>query len=259
MGTVTEWFDSVYTDPLYLSLYEQDDDGRAADEARGAMRLLAPTPGARWLDVACGFGRHAEHLTAAGLCVVGVDRSPLMLHRAQVRAQQLPSPPGYVRGDLRTLPVRDSFECASLFFDSFGYFTPDVQHQDALFSLAGALTTHGRLIVHLSNRERLVAELPTSEVEQRGHFRVTKQHHIDLVEGLLESTLTIEGDGTLRKWPFRLRLFTASELRNLCECAGFDDILIFGDWEGAPYGPKSPFLILTARKAAFQDIQPLAD
>jgi len=257
MDTVTEWFDSVYSDPLYLTLYEQDDDRRAADEAAAAMRLLPTEDDARWLDVCCGFGRHAEKLALSGRRVVGVDRSPVMLERARERARAIATPPDYVRGDLRALPFTDAFDGASLFFDSFGYFSFDVQHQDALFALSAALKTHGRLLIHLSNRERLVAELPARTIEQREGFQITKDHRLDLPAGRLSSTLQIEGGGQTKTWRFDLRLFAASELRELCRRAGFDEIRFLGDWDASPYGPKSPYLILTARKAAFADIPPL--
>lgn len=258
MDTVTEWFDSVYSDPLYLTLYEQEDDRRAGDEAGGAMRLLSPPADALWLDACCGFGRHAQRLAASGVRVVGVDRSALMLHRARARTHGVSVKPRYVQGDLRALPLAASFDCASLFFDSFGYFTLDVQHQDALFSISAALRTHGRLLLHLSNRERIVGTLPATEQEERGDYRITKRHHLDLAAGVLNSTLQIEGNGHSREWRFHLRTFAASELSDLCRCAGFDEIRFVGDWDGAPYGPRSPYLILTARKAAFADIAPLA-
>jgi len=257
MDTVTAWFDSVYSDPLYLTLYEQEDDRRAGDEAGGAMRLLSPPSDGMWLDVCCGFGRHAEELARRGLRVVGVDRSRMMLDRARVRASKLSLRPDYVQGDLRALPLQGVFDCASVLFDSFGYFAFDVEHQDALLSLAGALKTHGRALIQLSNRERLVARLPAREVEERQGYRVTKEHRLDLALGTLTSTLRIDGDHGERAWRLELRLFAASELRDLCERAGFDEILFLGDWDGSAYGPKSPCMILTARKAAFADIPPL--
>lgn len=257
MDTVTEWFDGVYSDPLYLTLYEQDDDERAEAEASSALRLLSAPAGALWLDACSGFGRHAEKLAASGLRVVGVDRSRMMVQRALARARDVQARPDYVRADLRALPFSGLFDCASLFFDSFGYFEFDVEHQDALLSLAASLKTHGKILIQLSNRERLVTALPETEVEERRGYRVTKRHRLDLVAGRMTSSLRIEGHGDGRDWALRIRLFAASELRDLCERAGFDEFRLYGDWEGSSYGPRSPQMILTARKAAFSDLPPL--
>jgi SAM-dependent methyltransferase len=68
-------------------------------------------PGARVLDVACGSGRDAVALAAAGARVVGIDHLPDALERARRladRAAAPPHPPTFLVADAtRTLPFRD--------------------------------------------------------------------------------------------------------------------------------------------------------
>jgi SAM-dependent methyltransferase len=259
MDTVTEWFDSIYGDPLYLHLYEHDDGALAAGEAEGVQRLVTPAGGARWLEACCGFGRHAERLAKAGFDVVGFDRSPMMLRRAAARAAAARLSVRYIRADIRKPPFAGGFDCASLLFDSFGFFRSDEEHLDAMLGLAAALDTHGRLIVELSNRERLLADLPSVEVEERHGCRIRKEHRFDLPRGRLLSTLEVEGAHGIRRWRLDRRLFTAAELALLSSRAGFDQVEFRGDWDGSRLERGSPRCILVARKAAFADMPALGD
>lgn len=68
------------------------------------LPLLASLRPGRALDAACGTGRVAAHLAAAGHDVVGVDTTPEMLELARRRV------PGarFVEGRLQALPVEDA-------------------------------------------------------------------------------------------------------------------------------------------------------
>ncbi|MDG4827364.1 class I SAM-dependent methyltransferase [Asanoa sp. WMMD1127] len=66
--------------------------------------ILRALPTGRALDAACGTGRHAAFLAAAGHTVVGVDSSPDMLARARAAAPRA----AFVDGDLHELPLPDA-------------------------------------------------------------------------------------------------------------------------------------------------------
>jgi SAM-dependent methyltransferase len=248
------WFDRVYTDPLYLQLYEEDDTRKAPAEVQGLQRLCRPPEDARWLDACCGFGRHAECLADAGLEVVGVDRSVLMLTRARARAVGRVRSPLYVRADIRSLPFADAFDGVSLFFDSFGYFQDDTEHRDALLALALALRPHGQILIQQTNREHLLAHWQPQRDDVHGKIRISRTCRFDLARGRYSWQQTMVGEGTQREWVIDLRLFTASELGALLEATGFDQIRFCGDWDGSIYSVDSPFMIVQARKATFADV-----
>jgi SAM-dependent methyltransferase len=88
-----------------------DAPGNALIDAEQPMvhALLDRTPPGRALDAACGTGRHAAHLAAAGHRVAGVDTSPEMLAVARRRL-----PDADLReGSLESLPFPDaSFDLA---------------------------------------------------------------------------------------------------------------------------------------------------
>ncbi|MGH9270268.1 MAG: class I SAM-dependent methyltransferase [Ilumatobacteraceae bacterium] len=68
--------------------------------------IIERLPIGRALDAACGTGRHAIHLHAAGWEVIGVDATPAMLDRARAKAPEVRFQPA----DLLALPLADAVD-----------------------------------------------------------------------------------------------------------------------------------------------------
>jgi len=103
---------------------------------------LAPSPGDRWLDLACGTGAIAERAASAGADVTGLDLSPALIETAKERAAEQGLDIEYMVGDAENLPFEDgSYEKVS---STFGImFAPD--HQAVARELARVTATGGRL------------------------------------------------------------------------------------------------------------------
>lgn len=69
----------------YGSHLQEKDTFQDALVFPGALKLLAPKQGARYLDIACGEGSFAKMVVDAGGQVVGVDAAPSLIKRAQSR------------------------------------------------------------------------------------------------------------------------------------------------------------------------------
>ena len=52
------------------------------------VEALPPTPGERWLDLACGTGPISERATAGGAQVVGIDLAPVLIETARRKAAE---------------------------------------------------------------------------------------------------------------------------------------------------------------------------
>jgi SAM-dependent methyltransferase len=113
-----------------------------------AIELLAPRPGERVLDLACGPGNVSRQLVDRQLRVIGVDIASGMLELAAV---DLPEA-AFVRGDLEQLPFRDaSFDGAVC---GHGYqFMPDLDR--ALREARRVLRPGRRLAASVPARRRV--------------------------------------------------------------------------------------------------------
>jgi SAM-dependent methyltransferase len=106
------------------------------------IERLAPEPGDRWLDLACGTGAVSERAAAAGASVTGLDLAPALLETARERAGQLNLSIDYVQGDVENLDLPDaSFDKVS---STCGImFAPD--HEAAARELARVTARGGRI------------------------------------------------------------------------------------------------------------------
>jgi ubiquinone/menaquinone biosynthesis C-methylase UbiE len=118
-----DWYDEAF------DVYREDADVLS--------ELLGPGEGRVCLDVACGTGRYAATIAAAGCRVVGVDISADQLRRAARRAEHL------VQADARSLPLRSS----SIDVAVGMYFHTDVEDFAAVVAeIARCLPVGGRFV-----------------------------------------------------------------------------------------------------------------
>jgi len=115
------------------------------------VRRLAPQPGERWLDVACGPGAVAMRAARAGADVTGLDLAPSLIETARRRAAEEGLAIRYDVGDVEGLPYGDaSFDVVS---SSVGViFAPT--HATAAAELARVTRPGGRLGISAWRPER---------------------------------------------------------------------------------------------------------
>lgn len=229
---MNNWYETAFGKE-YLDLYYGRNDEAAKGEAGFAARVLGLAPGSRVLDVACGAGRHARALAELGHDVVGIDLSRDLLARAEeVRI---------ARADMRALPFYASFDAATSFFTSFGYFD-DRGNQAALDAAAGAIRPRGVYFLDFLNAAAVAAHLvPESEEERGGRaFSIRRS-----IEGGRVLKRVSSGEETYIE---SVRLYTHVELVERLRAAGLDPVASYGDFDGRDYTTDSPRCIMVARK-----------
>jgi len=129
---------AVYYDRIYSG---KDYRSQTAHLVRLARRC-GRSPGRRWLDVACGTGRHLEFLRRR-FEVVGVDLSEPMLREARRRL------PGVrlVRGDMRSFDLGERFDVVSCLFSAIGYLRTEADLRRAFRTFAHHLRPGGVVLV----------------------------------------------------------------------------------------------------------------
>lgn len=232
-STLDELFDAHY-----LRFYRDWHTTQTADESGLVLACFADAAqrGARLLDLGCGEGRMAFELAEAGLDVVGVDRSRVMLDAARGRSAD--ATPRFVRGDLRELPLAPAtFDLALSWFTSFGFGPTDRDDRALLRSVASSLRPGGVLVLETVNRDQLVAAAQDStswEALRDGDEILLDERRFDPHTGRLHvERLVTNGAERIRR-RFSMRLFTGAELTDWLLEAGFGEVELLGD-EAEPF------------------------
>jgi len=237
---MTEWFEDWFGEE-YLELYPHRNDSDAEAVVALIRRTLPWQAGWRVLDVGCGAGRHAKALEQSGAHVTGLDLSMTLLRRAQTTTRA-----PLVRADMRQLPIRlRSMDLTVNLFTSFGYFSNDQQHDEALAGMLGTIRSGGWFVLDFLNASAVCAGLVPQETVTlgTGPARVTRrlssegQYVVKIIE-------TPEG----RRFMERVRLLNPEVLTAMIERAGGRVTHRLGSYDGSPLTPASPRCILFASK-----------
>jgi SAM-dependent methyltransferase len=102
-GLMVERVDTVGGYRVWSARYDEPRNGLFDSDEPVMHEILDALPAGVALDAACGTGRYAEYLAAAGHQVLGVDSSPDMLDRARARVPEA----RFQLGDLHRLPLAD--------------------------------------------------------------------------------------------------------------------------------------------------------
>ncbi len=245
------WFETAFGAD-YLAVYPHRNDAEAERHVRFLMAQCPLVPGGRALDLACGAGRHARFLLAAGWDVTGVDLSLPLL----TRAADGPLAGRLVRADMRWLPLRAQFELVASFFSSFGYFADDAENQRVLAGISAVLVPGGSLFLDYLNADHVRASLVPCDERQIDGRTLTQERWITADGKRVEKRVRLAGLAGAAEYTESVRLYAADELFALFRAAGLSVTDAWGDFTGVALGPTQPRLIVLARKAAGRQICP---
>jgi SAM-dependent methyltransferase len=246
----TNWFHDVFGEEYFRTLPE--DLAKVTErEVRFMHKSLGLQKGARILDLACGFGRHAVELARRDYEVAGLDISMAMLQRALSEAQRQNLSIKFIHGDMRELNFQEIFDACINWQTSFGYFDDRTNVQVAK-GIARALKPGGRLLLDVVNRDYVIGEMP-SRTWWEGHECVfLEEVEFDNHTSVLHTkrSFIYEDGSPPREFSSYIRLYSLHELRQLLAFAGFRLIEVSGAvfHRGSFLGPASPRLILLAEK-----------
>ncbi len=247
MNVPAEWFRDWFGE-TYLSLYPHRDEAEAEAAVRLFRRESAPEPGARVLDLACGNGRHLEKLHGAGYRALGLDLSARLLSDAAKRPGTAGS---LVRGDMRYLPFRDgAFDALVNFFTSFGYFASEEEDALVVREMRRVLRPGGTFLLDYMNAPWVIANLEAETDFERDGRQVRQRRWIESGQVVKRIEIFPSGedgvveDGAPQVFHERVRLYGPEELGVLMASHDLDVTARFGGYEGTPFDPQSPRLLL---------------
>ncbi|MFH8369735.1 class I SAM-dependent methyltransferase [Streptomyces sp. NPDC018031] len=219
-----------------------------AEELLDSSPLLSFPDGARVLDLCCGAGVFTVPLARRGFEVTGVDRSPAMLDRARKLSADAGAAARYVRSDVLEYSEPGAFDVVLNMFTSFGYFADPADNARVLSTMHGCLAPGGTLLLDLAGKELLARKVVPPKVVRRGaDLLVQTDTVLDDWARLRSDWVLVRGDRVTRAslvW----FVYSAVELREMAERAGFRNIEIFGGFDGRRYDQDAERLILRATR-----------
>lgn len=249
----TDWqeqagYESVFEVDDYLYFYGDTLTDELSDHQVAAMvELLALDRPMRILDLGCGHGRHANRLAALGHQVTGFDRSVDFLELARRQAQALGLSVDYCLGDMRSLDYNQVFDRALMMFTVFGYFD-DRENLMVLRNIARLLKPGGRLLFDIQNRDVFLVGYRQDHVTEKEGNLMIDRHSFDMLSGRLYNRRIVIRDGVRKDKPFFIRLYNATEIRDLLHQAGLELEQIYSGWDAQPLSTESRRMIIIARK-----------
>ncbi len=246
MGFEAFDFAEIFDDD-YLHFFAPDLAAASEAESQLIWRLLDLERGSEVLDLACGHGRIANRLAAAGARVSGLDATVQFLERARAEAAANNLAVEYVEGDMRTLPWPDeSFDGVISWFTSFGYFDDD-ENRGVLAEARRVLRPGGRLLIEANNLVALLPRWrPESVIERDGDF-VIDRRWLDPTSGRALTERVVVRNGRVRRFRFSVRMFLAVELGDWLRQAGFVTVAFY-DEQGQPLTAEGRRMIAVAER-----------
>lgn len=241
-------FEAVFEVDDYLYFYSEGlTEERTEAEVAALVKMLALDRPMQILDLACGFGRHANRLAALGHQVTGIDITPGFLDIARREAARRGVQVAYSQGDMRTLDYTAAFDRVLIIFTAFGYFS-DEENLDVLKRAGRALRPGGLLMFDIQNRDTYLKNaLPFYVTEKEGNLMIDRCS-LDAATGRMYNRRIVIRNGVRKDKPFFVRLYNPSEITELVERAGLQVDHIHGGWDGQALSADAKRLIMIARK-----------
>jgi SAM-dependent methyltransferase len=239
---------SVFEADDYLYFYEDSlTEERSEREVSNLIRLLELQPPMKILDLACGFGRHANRLAAQGFSVTGVDIIPEFLKIAENDARSRNVHVNYLQADMRQFHFLDEFDRVMILFSAFGYFD-DGDNQRVLENAGRALKPGGMLGFDIPNRDATLKTLPPATVVEKNDDLMINRNAFDMRTGRWHNRRVIIRDGVRKDKPFSMRLYNLTEIESMITHAGLAIRHIFSDWNAQPLSPDARGAVIVAKK-----------
>jgi SAM-dependent methyltransferase len=243
-STTKQWYGEWFDSPYYHILYKHRDAHEARLFLNNLVGYLKPTEEARFLDVACGKGRHAISLNEMGFYVTGIDLSRQSIEEARVHENE--SLHFFVH-DMRKPFMKEGFDYVLNLFTSFGFFDTHDEHRQSIRSMAENLRPGGFLVLDFLNPYVVINDLIEEEIKEVEDITFHINRRWDGTFIIKE--IGFEHDGQRHDYFEKIKAIRRTEFIAYFEQSGLEILSIFGDYYLNPYvKEKSSRMIFLAQK-----------
>jgi SAM-dependent methyltransferase len=242
---MTDWYKQSFGED-YLLVYKHRDFAGAYQEVEAMAKWLKLPAGARIFDLCCGMGRHSLALTDFGYKVTGMDLSEVLLHEA--RSADINEAVHWIHGDMRTIPLYETFDAVVNLFTSFGYFDDNDENALVLQEVERLLVPEGRFLIDYLNPEFVRSKLIPYSERLEGNIRIQEYRRIE--DDCVKKDIVIsEESGEERYYSEQVKLYELSDFEQMLSSSSLEILEVYGDYKGTAYNrSKSSRLIMVGSR-----------
>jgi SAM-dependent methyltransferase len=248
MNPSTTWASEFFSGLFVEFWLACTSEPQTKQEADFLEEVLQAPPSAKFLDLACGGGRHCHELAARGYAMTGVDLSAEFLAHARRGADEKKLAIQWQQRPITNLTFHNEFDGAYIMGNSLGGLD-DAGHLAFFRGVARALKPGARFVIDTG----VIAEsiLPTIKDHPRwqiGEFTLIVNNVYDHAAARLNMDFTIQrGSQTEQKAGFS-QVYLYRDFCGRLEAAGFSEMIGYSTLTQEPYRLGSPRLLLVARR-----------
>lgn len=220
---------------------------RTSGEVDFLLQQMPLSPGARVLDVGCGFGRHTVELARRGFRVTGIDPSAAMIAAARERALAANVTPQFQESRAEAFSTDLAFDAAICLLTTLGQVTAG-RHSgaDLVARVHEVLATGAPFAVEVPQRKPAVRQLKGTETFGEGPSYTSVTRHFDPESNTVEERFLVVSPQKEQNYALRYRLFSHRELKALLRASGFAPRASFGNYAGKPLHENDATMLLIA-------------
>lgn len=213
-----EWYQDAF-DENYIMMFEplrtQEFTDKEVDCFLAQLNIL---PGARILDLGCGYGRHTIALKKRGFDVVGQDYSSILLEKAKKESAGLNVE--WIQSDMREIPFENEFDV--IINNAFGYLEDDEEELKVLKSVFKSLKPGGIFLQwEIPNKANWSRKYKHTESSNMGAYVAKRSSEYDFLTGKEYQQYSLSvNERTLLERNFCVRIFDLTEILKMYKSVG---------------------------------------
>ncbi len=244
-----EWFkNQSFWEDFRSILFHGERVERTYSQVQKIVEILDLRRRDRVLDLCCGIGRHSLELARRGYHVTGGDLTKTYIEEARSKAKEERLDIEFIREDMMDFKREETYHAALSIFSSFGYFKKEEDNLKVIDNVYSSLEPGGKFLVDVIGKEVLARIYTKKNWEKMDEGYFLEERIIKNDWGLLENRWILIKDDGVKKGSFYTQLYSARELQNILEKAGFVDIEVYGDLDRSRYDENASRLIVVGRK-----------
>lgn len=215
------WFNTKY----YHILYNNRDEQEAQFFLNNLLAKIKPSKTDKFLDIACGNGRHSHYINSLGFEVQGIDNADQNIVLANKKSNENCR---FEVFDMRKTYKKQYFDFCLNLFTSFGYFDNEQDNQFAFDAMAENLKPGGKLIFDFMNAKKVIANLVSSQIKkvEEIDFHINRNFDSKFINKKISFN-----DGIDYSFKEKVRALFLNDISDLMQKSGLKIINIWGDYE----------------------------